>query len=357
MELYVLFIKTVFTTAVTLLSAAAMLFGSVEQPEPRPPGSRWRQASFERQHQAVSRRDAVLDALVAVLEAREPGRRGLAARATDDAGAQDANALAAGLRNAEPLARAAAACQLERLGSRAAPAIAALITVLADASPVAEDVCGEPHRWSARVRDGDSTPGERAAAALAAIGADSIEPLIAAARGPHWVARKNAVWALGALEDARANATAIVALRDSEAPVRRSAAWALGALEAAEAVPALIGALRDADERVRAQAAWALGAIEDERATLPLGEALSDASARVRMQAAWALGAVESPAGVEALIRVLTRDAEPDVRSQAAWALGAIGDPRAAGALATALKDQDVNVRRQAAWALGAVGK
>ena len=65
-------------------------------------------------------------------------------------------------------------------------------------------------------------------------------------------------------------------------------------------MPGLIRALSDSADRVRKQAAWALGAIDDSRAVEPLLHALTDQSSGVRQQAAWALGAIgdcESAAG------------------------------------------------------------
>jgi HEAT repeat protein len=53
----------------------------------------------------------------------------------------------------------------------------------------------------------------------------------------------------------------IVALSDSVAGVRKQAAWALGALDDSRAVSALTKSLKDPDAGVRKQAAWALGAI------------------------------------------------------------------------------------------------
>jgi HEAT repeat protein len=239
--------------------------------------------------------------------------------------AQDATALAERLNDSDAGVRASAACELDRLGSAAAPAIPALVRLLSDAVPVRGDICGGERGWRTRFGPrAETTPGERAAAALASVGTAAFESLRSAAGHAHWVARKNAVWALGALEDARGVRALVAALADSEAPVRRNAAWALGAVESKESVPALVAALRDSDEQVRAQAAWALGAIESAEA-------------------------------VEGLMRALASDSDADVRSQAAWALGAIGDARATGALSGALKDSSADVRRQAAWALGAV--
>jgi len=162
---------------------------------------------------------------------------------------------------ADPADRVVAACEMQRLGSDARGAIPALIDRLADGSPVDPTVCGKDRYWWSRDIDHQTTPGEEAAAALVAIGTDALTPLIMSARAPQWIARRNAVWALGALHDRRAISPALMALSDREPPVRRVAAWALGVLKADDAVAALIDALKDQDAGVRKQAAWALGSI------------------------------------------------------------------------------------------------
>jgi len=240
------------------------------------------------------------------------------------AAAPDVSDLVTRLRGDDPSGRVIAACELQRLGSNARDAIAALIEQLSDASPVDPLVCGKNrHYWSKDIEH-QTTPGEEAAAALVAIGTDSLPPLIIESRAPQWVARRNAVWALGGLDDRRGIPPAVMSLADREPPVRRIAAWALGALDANEAVPSLIAALMDEDPEVREQVAWALGAIGDARA-------------------------------VDGLIGAL-KDSATNVRAQAAWALGSIGDHRARTALAATLKDTSAKVRKQAAWALGAIG-
>src|SRR5262245_16743655 len=200
--------------------------------------------------------------------------------------------LIANLRATEPSARVIAACELQRLGSDARTAIAALVERLSDNSPVDPLVCGKDrHYWSKDI-ERQTTPGEESAAALAAIGTESLPALVSASRAPQWVARRNAVWAIGAIDDDRGIAPVLTALTDKEPPVRRVAAWALGALDANDAVPALIAALKDDDAEVRQQVAWALGAIKDSRAVDGLIAALKDSAEGVRMQAAWALGAI-----------------------------------------------------------------
>jgi HEAT repeat protein len=236
---------------------------------------------------------------------------------------QNVQTLATGLTSADPEARTKAACELRKTGSAAAPVIPALLSLLEDGSSVDPAICGE-RTWRWGGHELTTSPGEQAASALVAIGSAAYEPLTRTVKSNAWIARRNAVWALGALGDHRAIPVVTAALRDTEAPVRRRGAWALGALDASEAVTALVGALDDSDAGVRQQAAWALGAIGDRR-------------------------------GVEGLMKALG-DAAAEVREQAAWALGAIGDSRAVPGLTKALKDSDPRVRRQAAWALGAIG-
>ena len=205
-----------------------------------------------------------------------------AVRAQDDVGAT-----AARLSAPDPVARTKAACSLRAMGRQAAPALGALIQLLADASPVAPTVCDR--HWGHT--DGMVTsPGQQAASALVALGSVAVLPLITALESPAWPARRNAAWALGALDDTRAVPALTRVLSDPEPQVREQAVWALGALDAETAVPVLIAAVRDADPRVRAQAAWALGAIGDTRGLAAALVALNDADPLVRRQGAWAVG-------------------------------------------------------------------
>jgi HEAT repeat protein len=235
-------------------------------------------------------------------------------------GARD---LMAQLASTDPQIRAKAACALRELGDDAAVAMDALVSLLPDGAPVRQTVCERNWgRWNSEMM---TTPGHQAASALVAIGTRAFRPLMAAATHSSWIARRNAVWALGALDDPAASPVLVKALGDAESQVREQAAWALGAIDEPQAVDALIRALKDSDARVREQVSWALGAIDDPRAVPPLMQSLKDADA--------------------------------DVREQAAWALGAIGDSRALDALLPALKDTHAGVRRQAAWAIGVLSR
>jgi HEAT repeat protein len=263
----------------------------------------------------------------------------------------DVGAIVAQLKSADPTTRAKAACELRELGNRAAPAIDALAAMLSDASPVDPQICGQ--RWRG---DDTSTGGEFAAAALVAIGSRTYPVFERALHHDAWVARRNAAWGLGVLDDPRAVSPLIATLKDSEAPVRRQAAWALGVIDRAEAVEPLLITLKDQDPRVRQQTAWALGVIDDNRAGKPLIDALGDADAQVREMSAWALGVLDEDAAVAPLMSAL-KDDHAGVRQRAAWALGVIGNPRAVEPLLGALKDRDPEVRRQAAWAIGVLAK
>ena len=181
---------------------------------------------------------------------------------------RDAKQLVAELRASDPVVRTRAACDLRELGDGAADAIDPLIALLDDASPVEPTVC--ERRWWRGSNNDLTTPGEQAASALVAIGSRAFSAVLAVVQRPAWVARKNAAWALGALDDPRAVKALIDLVRDREPQVREQAAWALGALDDPFAVPALVNALKDDNPRVRRQAAWALGAIDDSRAVQPL---------------------------------------------------------------------------------------
>ena len=195
--------------------------------------------------------------------------------------------LVAGLTADDAVVRARAACELKEHGDGAADAVDGLVRLMGDATLVEPSVCRE--RWFDS-GERQTTPGHLAAAALVAVGSRTVPALIGALQQPVWVARRNAAWALGALDDPRGVAPVTAALQDREPPVRAQAAWALGAMDADSAVQALVAVLKDSDEGVRKQAAWALGAIGSRAAVSGLSQALEDSHPQVRHQAAWALG-------------------------------------------------------------------
>ena len=240
-------------------------------------------------------RQATIDSLVGALRdpdvsVRREVARALEAYAVIDAQRAAVAELTTQLSSPDVTSRTRAACELRKIGSEAQPAMNALLALLPDDTPVPQSVCGE--RWRGRESAWPTSPGEQAAAALTKLGPPAVDPLLRTLRHQAAAARKNAAWALGAIDDRRAVAALIGALKDTEAPVREQAAWALGAIGDETAVPALIEALKDNAAKVREQAAWALGAIGDSRATDPLLPLLKDTDVGVRRQAAWALGVV-----------------------------------------------------------------
>jgi HEAT repeat protein len=297
MEPYWMFLKTVVSTFVSLMGAAAVLFTSGPAPDvsvPRAPTvlraslGHWTDAAEPgpAQESAGKTETIVIEALIGALKDTDAG-----------AFAQDVAALSARLKANDPSERGRAACEIKKLGTDAKSLIPQLANMLGDAAAVPGDVCGDWGRWWNGGEHGapipETTPGERAAQALVAIGSASFDPVVQALRGPQWHARKNAAWALGAMDDERGVTALIEALKDSDPDTRAQAAWALGAIDDERAVPGLVGALSDEISKVRAQAAWALGAIGDRRAAAALAAAMKDPDAKVRRQAAWALGAIQ----------------------------------------------------------------
>src|SRR5579862_7868657 len=141
---------------------------------------------------------------------------------------------------------------------------------------------------------------------------DNLDELVRALAAPNWRVRRNAVEALGKIEDARAVEPLIGALRDTDEDVQQEAEAALGKI-GAPAVEPLIGALSDRDRHVRERAAGALGEIGDARAVEPLIRALGEGYletlggfggpyALVSIRAAMALEKIGAPA-VEPLDR------------------------------------------------------
>jgi len=197
-----------------------------------------------------------------------------------------------------------------------------------------------------------------------------------------------AAWALGKLGDGRARAPLTAALRDPDANVREMAVLALGDLRDPRAVPALERLAGDPEPGVRSVMTVALEQIQGEgaaqllarllrsdgdshtrvmaasalsqfpsRARVPaLERALADADPEVRGKAAAGLERVGDNASVPALVAALSRETDPDACDAMMHALGASGDPRATNGLIQALGDTLPALRESAAEMLGQVG-
>ncbi|MBI1976160.1 MAG: HEAT repeat domain-containing protein [Candidatus Omnitrophica bacterium] len=138
-----------------------------------------------------------------------------------------------------------------------------------------------------------------------------------------------------------------LASQDQESVVRRSAVWALGAIEDARAIPTLVAALGEEDVSLRIDAINALKNFK-EAAVPGLLKGIEHEKKEIRSGAAYVLGEMKAAVAVELLMQLVQQDKEISVRREAVRALGAIGDARALPALVAALGDSDSSVRSDA---------
>lgn len=195
--------------------------------------------------------------------------------------------------------------------------------------------------------DPDEAVRDDAAAALGAIGAPAVAPLVIALKGRYDDPRRvgAAREALGAI-GGPAVEPLIAALRDPDNTVRQVAAETLSQIDDARVVEPLIAALRDEDREVRKAAARAL----DGLAWSPDGGQAGAAYWAVKGE--WAKCVQIGAPAVEPLIIALKdRYKDTDKIDAAAAALVRIGAP-AVEPLVAVLGDEDLHVRMAAAKAL-----
>jgi HEAT repeat protein len=171
------------------------------------------------------------------------------------------------------------------------------------------------------------------------------------------VARAGAAKALGKLGDPKAAPALVAAMLKGSFALAEAARSALLELHAVEQLTDL---LDKSTGRERETVAGILGEMEDQRAVAPLIAALKAGEPDVRSAVARSLAALGDRSAVESLILAL-EDSDDAVRRAAAWALGALGDRRAVAALVTALNvgaphKETVNSACAAAEALGKLG-
>lgn len=168
------------------------------------------------------------------------------------------------------------------------------------------------------LRDGDWQVREAAVEALGMIGSPAVDPLIRQLRD--WDIRKYAIRGLGKIKDERVLDPLISQLRNDEFMLDATDALVdLGK----PAVEKLIAALKDKEENVRKQAVIALGRIQDPDAIDPLIEMLKDKDWYTRLTAAAALEKIGDERGREA-IKPLLHDPDLVVKMRverilAAW--------------------------------------
>jgi len=168
------------------------------------------------------------------------------------------------------------------------------------------------------LQDGDWQVREAAVEAIGQVGSPAVDSVLRLLRS--WDHRKYAIRALGKIKDERVLDPLVAQLRNDE--FYEDATEALVDL-GPPAVPRLVEALRDKDENIRKQAVIALGRIQDSSAIDPLIEKLSDKDWFTRLTAAAALEKIGDERGREA-IKPLLKDPDPVVRMRverilAAW--------------------------------------
>ena len=206
--------------------------------------------------------------------------------------------------------------------------------------------------------------GDFAAWSLAAIGPESVQPLIPALADGNPVVRARAADALGRIGPSAESAVGalVKCLKDSDSYTRTRAADALGEInrQPSFVVPAVVESLSDANAGVRFWAAESLGKF-GARATIaitPLLDHLEDPSRDVILSVARALDKIAPQTVARKAVPVLVRNLRnesPDIRYGSAFCLGEIRQAHAVAvpALMSALDDPNPRVRMCAASALG----
>jgi HEAT repeat protein len=306
------------------------------------------------------------------------------------------------LRSPDAFARFRASTVLQTSRDRVAPAVPALVGMLADdtelpGDPMYARLDPDPW-WTSQSRD--TTVGEQAVRVLAGLGEPALPGLSAALGDSNPGVRRGALLALAAMvEPARAEVSGDAVRRaagegieeslgDDGPSVRQAAAYTLGMLRDSKAVAPLLEVGRDPDPEVRLLAVGGLGPlVDDSRARDALFAALADADDRVGRRAAFGLGyygdeqvggrLIDGFQSPDALVRArgaaafchtndenvmrmavaplvaLTQDPVPSVRAAALYGLrgpARVQQHADLDAILPLARDEDPAVRRQAMY-------
>ncbi len=179
----------------------------------------------------------------------------------------------------------------------------------------------------------------------------AVDPLMAALKDP--LTLKSAARSLGEIKDARAIPALLKIMADPDKQNRECAAAALARIGAPSVEP-LLGLLGAADLNTRENAIWALGEIKDPKAIAPLGNLLKDRAMMIRARAAESLGQIKAGVPTAPLLEAL-KDEKPLVRVKAIESLAALRKPEVVGAIIPMINDANAYVRDTAAVSLGAL--
>jgi HEAT repeat protein len=209
--------------------------------------------------------------------------------------------------------------------------------------------------------------------ALVAIGAPSVQPLLAVLQAPDANLRRRAAKTLAVLKDRRAVEPIASLLSAPDQTVRREAAFDLADFHDPRAIDPLLALAQpgahetrevcltnncsatktvpDTDRKIDYDAFYALARSNDPRAIDFLLEQLTSNAPNVRTTAVRALGESNSSQAVDPLITLLN-DGNKDVRRDAVTSLGKIHDPRAVQPLILVLSKSKGDAATQALAAL-----
>jgi HEAT repeat protein len=255
------------------------------------------------------------------------------------------------LKSPDPSVRADAASSLGDMGAAASPAVPFLVRILGDTHPVLSRSGGVVESTS---------PAKEAVEALSKIGNAATLSLNAVVADRDPKVRKNAVVALGNIEDPRSLEPLVdVLVKDEDTAVRVEAVHVLGKLGKPQAIGPLCDATQEKKSKLGEAAAGALGQILERMKTEDSLQLLIAAAERrgciVRLMALEKIGELESDQTRDILIEAL-EDEERAVRLQAAESLGKMRDQRVVYALISALKNGEPDMREKAAKALAGMG-
>jgi HEAT repeat protein/CheY-like chemotaxis protein len=258
------------------------------------------------------------------------------------------------LRDAVPLARAAAAEALGKLGDP--QAVNWLVAMLRDNDPQVRTIASRslekldwrPDTDSQRVLQILAT-GKRHQ--IAALGAEAIEPLLEMLDTGPPNKQLEAVKTLGEINEPPVVHAMLRALKKGSPAVRIAALEALEQFADPSTYNEVERLLGDSNANVRGAAVDTVARCGGVQAVPPLLRILKDSSWEVRRAAAKALGLLGGTSAVEGLCE-LVRDRDRDVRESAIVALGQICDSRAIYLLVLSLLDPESCIRNAAANSL-----
>jgi|GEM_PF-2538945 len=241
----------------------------------------------------------------------------------------------------DPEKRAEGASQLGNMGLYAIPAIPYLVDLLGDDYILQgnDDVLVK------------SSIGEICARSLALIGEPSVKYLVKVLAGSDIVAKRNAIFALGEINDPAVANLLISNINNDDPVIRKYVVKALGKYDHKRVVDSIITKLNDKDPDVREAAVEILAKKEDPRSALYFIDVLKDDDEFTQYLAVEALVKFNDERTISPLIEGLKSD-NVNFRKNSAVILGTLKPPQAKQPLIDASNDSNPVVQGKIIWAL-----